>query len=359
MVVPFFNVYLIERGLSATMLGTLLSVGALLALLLTPLLNGLADRRGIHRRLYTTYLLAFAFANLLFMIGHSTLVLGLALLLVQVTTGPANTLGMQLTMTKLQQQGRASFGRIKSFSALGFGAASLVAGWFFSLGGYTLIFGAGGLLAGLSAQLASILPARTVNQARPAKLEPRRTGFYVLVVTQFFCMMGLRAGFDFLFVHFNQDLHIPMNQIGLWAALLAGIETPFFVLLDQLLKRFDARLLLVVGGVGMGFVLIGFGLVPDTGWLLVMMVMRGFFWPLYFLPIFIVVSQASNPHNAATNQAIIQVTVPGVAALLTGSLAGWVFDNLGATALYTAAGTVCFIGASISILFFRTLRRKE
>ena len=358
MVVPFFNVYLTEAGFSATLIGTLLSIGALLALVLTPLLNNLADRLGIHRRLYITYLLVFAGANMLFMLGQNTFILGLALLLVQVTAGPANTLSMQLTMTKLQEQGRATLGRIKSFSALGFGVASLVAGQFFSLGGYTLIFGAGGLLAGLSAQLANILPERTVNQARPAKLEPRRAGFYVVALTQFFCMMGIRAGFDFLFIHFNQNLHIPMSQIGLWAGLLACIEVPFFILLDPLRKRFDARQLYFVGAVGMGFVLIGFGIVPNVTWLLGLLVLRGLFWPLYFLPIFLVVSQASNPHNAATNQAIVQVTVPSVAALLTGSLAGWVFDNLGATTLYTAAAIVCFIGAFITLLGYRTLKRE-
>ena len=358
MVVPFFNVYLTEAGFSATLIGTLLSIGALLALVLTPLLNNLADRLGIHRRLYITYLLVFAGANLLFMLGQNTFILGLALLLVQVTAGPANTLSMQLTMTKLQEQGRATLGRIKSFSALGFGVASLVAGQFFSLGGYTLIFGAGGLLAGLSAQLANILPERTVNQARPAKLEPRRAGFYVVALTQFFCMMGIRAGFDFLFIHFNQNLHIPMSQIGLWAGLLACIEVPFFILLDPLRKRFDARQLYFVGAIGMGFVLIGFGIVPNVTWLLGLLVLRGLFWPLYFLPIFLVVSQASNPHNAATNQAIVQVTVPSVAALLTGSLAGWVFDNLGATTLYTACAVVCFIGAFIILLGYRTLKRE-
>ncbi len=359
MVVPFFNVYLTEVGFSATLIGTLLSVGALLALILTPLLNNLADRIGIHRRLYMGYVLLFALANGLFMASQSTLILMLAFLLVQITSGPSVMLGMQLTMTKLQQQGRATLGRLRSFSALGFSLASLLSGQLFNLGGYALVFGAGGVLAGLSAQLATILPERTANQKRPTKLEPRRRGFYVLVLAQFFSAMGLRAGFDFLFIHFNQDLGIPMNQLGLWAALLAGVEIPFFVMLDPLLKRFDARLLYLVGAVGMGGVMIGFGIVPNLTWLVLLLLIRGLVWPLYYLPVFLVISQASNPHNVATNQAILQITVPGIAALLTGSLAGWMFDNLGATTLYMACAGACFVGALITLLGYRTLKRSR
>lgn len=38
----------------------------------------------------------------------------------------------------------------------------------------------------------------------------------------------------FLFIHFNENLGIPTANIGYWAAFLALIEVPFFILVGIL-----------------------------------------------------------------------------------------------------------------------------
>jgi predicted MFS family arabinose efflux permease len=78
-------------------------------------------------------------------------------------------------------------------------------------------------------------------------------------------------------------------------------------------------------------------------------------WPMYNLTIFLVTSQISRPRNVATNQAIINVTMPSIAVLLTGSASGWIFDNLGASIFFAVCAAACLIGAMIAVVGYREL----
>ena len=134
MVYPYINLYLTEIGFSGTLIGTLASVGAILTLALTPLLNQIADRFMLHRRLLMFYFGGFALASIIFATTQSHLLVILAVLLFRVTTGPSMTLGAQLTLTQLIRSGKKIFGQMRSFSALGFAVSSAMAGQVFALG---------------------------------------------------------------------------------------------------------------------------------------------------------------------------------------------------------------------------------
>ena len=137
---PYVNVYLTDQGFSGTLIGTLGSAGAFLSLILTPLLNQIADRLGLHRRLFMMYMGGFALANIIFAIAPHQLLLVIAVLLSRLTISPSLTLGMQLTITFLMSRGKAILGRLRSFASLGFTLASLLAGQLFALGGYPMLF---------------------------------------------------------------------------------------------------------------------------------------------------------------------------------------------------------------------------
>lgn len=348
-VAPFINLYLTEVGFSGTMIGTLLSIGSVLALVLTPILNRIADRLMMHRRLYMGYLVAFTVVLLIFANTRIQILLIGAVLLHEMSVGPGMTLGMQLTITRLGEGGRAMLGQIRSFAAMGFASASFLAGQLFTLGGFPLIFWVGALFSAFSIQMATIFPPHPKVKEKEKKQAPtkRNPAFYVLVATQFFAMMGLRNHFAFIFIFFSQDLGIPTADIGIWAALLAGLEIPFFVLMDKILPRIPSRSAYVSGMLGMAIFMFLLGATQSLVVLFFLMIFRGFVWPSLHLSSFVVVSEVSNPRNVATNQAILQVTVPSIATLLTGSGFGWVFDNLGAQAFFALCGFMCLVAVII------------
>lgn len=361
-VAPYINLYLTEVGFSGTMIGTLLSVGAVLALVLTPMLNRLADKHLLHRRLYMGYLVGVTFALLIYANTRIEVLLIVAVLIFEVTSSPSMTLGMQLTMTKLEGRGKAMIGQIRSFAAMGFAAASLLAGQLFTVGGFSLLFWVGAMFSALSIQMATIFPpkpkikSKNAEEVIPTKRKP---AFYVLLASQFFVMMGLRNHFAFIFIFLHQDLGIPTADIGLWAAMLAGLEIPFFVLMDKVMPKFPARQAYVFGMLGMAAFMIILGTTQSLFALFALMLFRGIIWPSLHLSAFMVVSDVSHPRNVATNQAILQVTVPCIAVLLTGSGFGWIFDNLGAQAFFALCGIMCIVAAIIVVAAQRWFDQPE
>jgi MFS transporter, PPP family, 3-phenylpropionic acid transporter len=355
MVAPYTNLYLVEIGFSATLIGTLASIGAILALSLTPVLNNIADKRLLHRRLYMLYLAGFVVANIIFATSNTHFLIVVAVLLLKVTISPSLTLGMQLTMTQLATRSKSMLGQIRSFAAMGFSAASLLAGQLFSVGGYPLLFWVGAIFATLSIQFATIFPAKPKIKEEQSDEAPvaRRRGLYVMLASQFFAMMGIQNSFAFMFVHFTQNLGIPTAEIGIWAALLAAVEIPFFILMDSILPKVKFRQAYVVGILGMAVFIFLMGTTQSLLVLALLIVFRGVIWPSLHLSSFAVVSAISHPQNVATNQAILQVTMPSLAMLLTGSAFGWVFDHLGAFAFFGLCALMCVIGAGIMMVGYR------
>lgn len=358
---PYISLYLVDLEFSGTLIGTLASAGAVLSLVLTPLLNSLADKLLLHRRLLMIYLGGFALSLIIFASSRVQIVVIFGFLLMKVTVSPSIALGTQMTMTQLLRQGKAILGQMRSFAALGFTVASLLAGAMFAAGGYPLLFGTGAILVLISIQMSTVFPDKPKRKTKDARRPKtaRNRGFYVLIISQFFIFMGVQNAFQFMFIHLSQNLGVATADIGLWAALLAGVEIPFFLLLDSIMPRVRMRTAYIVSALGMAAFLLLLGQVQTTLALALLLVFRGFTWPAIHLSSYTLVAEISHPHNVATNQAIMQVTMPAIALLITGSFFGWIFDNLGAGAFFGLSALVCAIGATIVIAGFRFFETKR
>ena len=355
MVWPYLNVYLTDQGFSGTLIGTLGSAGALLSLVFTPLLNQIADRLGLHRRLFMLYMGGLALANLVFAVAPHHLLLVIAVLLSRLTISPSLTLGMQLTITYLVGSGKAILGRLRSFASLGFTLASLLAGQLFALGGYPLLYVSAAFIALLTILSSTIFPDNSQDKSKTEEggKQPRNRGFYVMAASQFFVAMGTYNMYSFIFIHFNQNLGVASAHIGLWAALMGAVEFPFFFLMDAILPKFRIRVTYILGMLGTSLFAFLLGVVPSTQLLAPLLILRGLVWPCYQLSSFTLVNAISHPRNVATNQAILQVTMPSIALLLTGAFFGWAYDNLGPGAFFTLSALMTAIGACIVIAGFR------
>ena len=352
---PYLNLFLVDVGFSGTAIGTLASIGAVMSLVLTPLLNRIADALQMHRSLLIIYLLGFALALAIFGSSRAQALVIAAVLLMRITVSPSITLTMQMTMTQLLRQGKAILGQMRAYAALGFTIASLMAGAMFAVGGFPLLFWSGAALVLLSVQMSTVFPAKPKQRAPAAKTEkpPRNRGFYVLMISQFFILMGIRNTFQFMFIHFNENLGIANADIGMWAAILSAVEIPFLVLMDAILPRVRIRIAYIVSALGLALFTLLLGGSLSMPALVLIIIFRGVCWPALHLSSYMLVSEISHPSNVATNQAILQVTMPAIAMLLTGSLFGWVYDHLGAGLMFGLCALVGVVGACIMIAGFR------
>lgn len=358
---PYVNLYVVASGVSASTLGALLSVSSLLEMVVPPLLSGVADRKQRHRMLYIGLIGSLVAGNTVLAWFDGLMVLAIAVIAIEMVFRPSLTLGMQLVISRMEHESRQIVGRVRSFSSLGFGIASLVANRLFAFGGYFALFMGAAATYATSLSLMGSLPQATMKQTsqKAFRAVPRSRGFYLLATGLFFILMAQRIGYAFWFVHFQQNLGLSTEAISVLIAFMALIEIPFFIGLDDILRRVNLGAAFLVGSVGMALMWLFVGVVPNQAWLYVLLLLRGAMFATLLLTTFLVIARVSHPENVATNQALLQGTIPGFATLLTGAIAGWAYDNLGASILFAAISATTLLGVVISLPALRYIKKNE
>ncbi len=138
-------------------------------------------------------------------------------------------------------------------------------------------------------------------------------------------------------------------MVGVLASVAALAEIPSMMFIDALLRRVNILATLIAGFLGMVGLWTAFAFLTDSTLLIPLMLIRGTFYTFQTVSIVLLVSRISHPANAATNQSLAVVTVPGLAVLLTGPISGWIYDELGAQALFLAAAGIGALAALVLV----------
>jgi MFS family permease len=347
---PYFNLFLAERNFSGTLIGTVLSAAALVELLLIPLLSTMADRTRTHRMVFRVMTVGYILACIAMLISPNRWVLFAAVLVVQINLRSTFVYAMQLAFTKMQQHGKTLFGRVRSMSAGGFMVANLTAGAVFAVGQYAALFIAAAFSGLLSIGASKSLPQNTADKPVEKAAPPRSRQFYILLASQFFVTMGIRNGFAFWLLHFQENLGISTAQIALIITLGAVFEIPWFLALDDVLKRRRATTTYTLGALLFGIHWAFMGLVPSFIWVIVLLIPRGVAFAMWNLSLLFRINEISHPKNVATNQALGQITVPSLAALISGAPMGYIYDTFPPVVFFSICCGLLFIGAAIMVV---------
>ncbi|MFZ4827496.1 MAG: MFS transporter [Phototrophicaceae bacterium] len=352
---PFFSLYLNDIGFSETYLGILLAIGALLEMTLIPMFLNLADRRGLHRLMYRLFIVGFAVANLLYFGSTHIAVLTIAFLLVEITVRPSIVMGGQLVLS-MQNRGVGKIGNIRFYAALGFAVGGFVANWLIGTGGFTLSFLMASIVGLSSLAFTGVFPPSITEHHEKHAPVPRRRGFKILMVGLFLVSIGLRAGFAFWFIHIRNNVGVSDDYIGWIVALFPLGELPFFLLFDPMVKRLGGRLTFILGLGGFSLFWIATAFVSNVWWLIPLLAMRGLVFVMYHLGAFVLIQEVSDPRNIATNQALAQITIPSLAALITSAPMGWVFENWGAFPFFSICTVTGIVGTLVLVVNYRQLK---
>lgn len=348
---PFITVYMASVGFTGTEIGLVVSISALMQLILTPLSHSLADRTGSHRRLFYGLQVTHSLAMLGLVVSPLKLWLGADNVLRESANTPSVSLLSQLTVTRLEELRRPIYGRIRAWGSFGWSVTTLISGAILGLGGYTLLFVLGGLLNLAMLPLVKSLPERTSEKHnQPVVTSTKRpTVFYLLLLSIALYQISMNASVTFGNIYYKRDLGATDILIGVIASMSALFEIPAMVFYDRFLKYANIRTLMMIGMLGMSAVMVGLSLLSSATPVLVLMLVRGTFYTLQSISMVLLISQISDRSNAATNQALAQVTAPGLAVLLTGPITGWIFDNLGPRVLLQVVGLLGFL--AVILLF--------
>ncbi len=356
LMLPFANLYLTSVGFNNSQIGTLISVTALIQLLVTPALNALADRQGAHRWLYYGLTGVSVISLFAFTMPISALWLDATLILRTISDNSAVTLLAQLTVTKLAQVGKTMFGRVRMWGSFGYGLTTIAAGTIFARGGYSLLFILSGAITAATLFLIRALPARTAEKHTAQTVKASRTmNFYLLAASVFRFYIGNSAFGGFSFIYYQKELGADNGLIGLVTSLSALSEIPAMLLIDSLIRRWNVRTMLIVGTAGLSVIWLLLSTLQGTSLLLPILLIRGTFFACQTVSITLLIAEISPPAIVATNLALIQVTVPGVATLLTGLVSGLIFDHFGGRVLFQCMGILGVLSAVMILLVRRRL----
>jgi len=348
---PFINIYLKEAGLSATTIGILISIGAILELTLNPLVNSQADKYRVHRLVIRMQWIFMVFALLIFATSAIPALLGVAFLMNAVNGRGANEMLAQLTLTRLEDFQSKSFGKVRVWGSFGWALASLLSSPVIAFGGYTLSFLSAAITRFTMLPTSQALPKSTNvdEQASDEDIPPMGRPIYILMVTQFFFFMGFNGLISFIWIHFREGLNVFPEHIGILAASYAIAEFGPMLYVDRIVSRIGAHRVVLIGIMGMTVEWFVYSLITNGAWIIPLAFARATFFTMAVVGMALLISEVSDSRRVATNRALIQVTMPALAILLTSPFMGWIYDNYGATTLFYV---LTLIGATTSFFLF-------
>ena len=353
---PFVSIYLLSIGFTPVEIGFLTGVSALVRLAIVPVYSAWVDRRGIHRKLLTAQLLVTGGATLGMVFFTQKLWTGAMFMGRDSADIPGAALMGQLSITGAKERGSSMYGKLRAMGSLGWAGASFMSGTLIALGGYTLLIVLSGIAYLSVIPFLNTFPERTAAQNSRVDVPPKRLpAFWIIMASNLLFYVGMNAMSLFMFVYFKEYLGTDDSMVGVFAACLGLFEVPWMLGMNRIYRRVSTRNALMIGLAGQALFTLSLAFLTGTTLLFPLIAMRGFFYAIQNISLTLIVTEISHPANVATNQAITWVTMPALASILTGPLAGWMYENVGPRPLFILASLVIVVGALILVVWRRTI----
>ena len=344
--VPFFNVYLEQIGLSGTQIGLIGSIAPLIALTSNPLWGAVADRWQIHRQLLAGLALASGLISLFFLGTQSFWLIMLVVIGLSFFRTPIPAL-VDSTVMSLVKQGGSSYGRQRLWGSLGFVLATYGLGQLVGLEDLRLIFWLhAGLLAVGCALLSLFVPIQggldRVNIWAGLRTLAARPGFLSYLAGMALLGVGAAGFANFLGLHIL-NLGGTESQVGLAWALNAITEVPIMFMGARWFGRVRYSRQILIGFIGFAVAWLGLALAQTPAQVLMVIpltgVCYGFFWV------------AAVGYAAESAPKGLEATAQSLAGAAQSGL-GWGIGSLLAGALWDAAGghIVLFTSAGVMLV---------
>jgi MFS transporter, PPP family, 3-phenylpropionic acid transporter len=336
---PFLNLYLVEVGLSGVQIGVLQGWTALIAVLVTPLIGILADRTQCHRLLLGIIVFLKGFSAPLMLLSSTWAWLVGVVSLRIITAGAQDALMNRLTIAYLQNNGQTNFGAIRFWGALSFAATSLLAGLAAQGTSAGILFPLAGAFALVAVIFTKGFPARItdisepVNSYRPVQtfLDPALISLYLVI----FIFSFSRSGFEtFNYVFLTNQLGANYDLIGVLGAVGGIAPIPAFYFADRCHNQLGQTWTMALGLFSFLLAYVGFALLTNPLWAIPLVVLYGFGTALFLVSMVLMLGRLGHREQAATNQMLAQLTVPGLAGIFALPISGWLFDIFGGRILF-------------------------
>jgi MFS family permease len=359
--IPFFVLWLHDRGLSPSEIGLVLGAMALAAIAAAPFWSHAADRRGGTVRTLQRALILAAAASLALAATGSLLVLVLGAVAVMSAAAAAVTpLTDALALNLLGTERMHDYGAFRLWASVGWGVGAIAFGALFEVAGLGWMLPAYAIGLALSAVYVGgfpkVRPAPTHERTRlgafgDALAHVPRLPLYLLGLLVFGAAQ--HAAWDFVPLRIESGGGGPF-LVGIAAGVSAFLEIPFMRSSSTLIRRFGVRLLFVAGGSVYVLASLLWSVVSAPAAVTAVRVGVGIGFGLTYVSVVVMTGTLVPTRLRNTGQTLAQMCTAGLAPVVGSVIGGWVYEHIGPSQLFV--GSAIGLAVAIAIVWTATSR---
>lgn len=349
---PFVPLFLLQRGMSAQLIGAVLAAAAVASLAAGLSWSYLADRRLRPERIIVVASIAAAMAALLLALTDGAVVLAAVIVVYWLARAPFGLLD-PIALRRLRRGRRTDYARIRLRMSAGWAASVTVTGGLYQVAGLRLM----PLVYAPLTVLFGMWVLRTIKPAPAAEAEATPVAQATGRLTRFpAAFLGLLASSFLLGAALNGTQNFLVLQIsalgggallvGAAAAFQALAEVPTMGYTHVLAKRFSHRSLFAIGCGIYIVTFIAWAFVTSAFVAAALKLALGVGFALTYVAQVVLADELAPPRLRATGQALVKAFAFGLAPIVGTFGGGLIYGTFGSRAMFLI-GTVVVAAAAL------------
>lgn len=349
---PYLNLYYQTVGISKQQIGFLIAAATLMNVLSSPIWSAIADAFNLHRYLLPLAMFGTAIPVALLMQSSEFWALLLLVVIYAFFGGPIVPLTDNAVLELLGDQ-RESYGRLRLWGAVGFGASAWGSGVLAEHFGMSALFVMFIVLMSLCGLLATKLPPPQIKVPDSylrnlRRLSSNMTWLAFLLAT---LLVGITSSmFHSYYVLYMTELGASESLYGMSVAIAGVTELPVFFFSALLIRRLSPRGLLMIAFLAFGIRSFLVSIISDPYLAIVPQLLHGLSFSAMWTAGVVYVSQIVPPGLGATAQASLGLVTFGLSGVFGGLIGAAIYENFGAAALFRVGAGSAMLGLVVLIV---------
>jgi PPP family 3-phenylpropionic acid transporter len=351
---PFFALFLSDRGLSPADVGVVIAAMAVARIIANPIWGSLADQRLGRRRVIRIGLTGgIAAALLLSAIGQGLPLVLITAFSLALFNGQLFSNLDAYALAQLGDRAMADYGRVRAWESLSYALGCICFGLLLQATGVTWLMFVNAacmsIVLAWTLTLASDRPEHRREHGRMGAVgavfrgAPRYWGF---LAGALFVWTGFNGAWNFLALRIASRGGGPL-LIGIGTAAGGLVEVGVMLISGRLTRRIGLRSVYGLGAAVYALAFLLWGLIASPVAISLLAVFEGAGFALLFTGSVLIVGQLVPRSLYSTGQSLSSTVAFGIGPIVGGAVGGWVYEHLGAPALYLGSAVLAVIGGTI------------
>ena len=341
---PFLSLYLKDKGFSASEIGYVFAVGALVGIFVQPLVGMLSDAAHDYRNLIKLSVILSAISVNGFLLSDHLVIAVVSQVVLVILMAPLMPVVDAIAVDQAPNHGY-SYGQVRLWGAISWTIVNLVAGLVFKNIGFDAIFPAYSILSIFTLIIVFQFP----KIDRPKHVRSKvREGIKMLVRNKlylYFVFLGMLASIlvamngSFLPIYYEK-LGYPMELVGWNFAAASIVEIPLFIYIARRVNRKNLVLLITLGTLSFAIKYALMGFAPPASILIGLQALDGIGFVLTISAVMEIINLLTPDNVKATGQTIYSSIGGGIAGVVGNLAGGFIYDHQGPQVLFWSMGGV-------------------